>query len=47
MNQSSFKHGDPCINQMLSITNEIYKSSDHGLEVRSVFSDIPRAFDKA
>ena len=32
---------------MLSVTNEIYKSFGDGLEVRSVFSDIPKAFDKA
>ena len=38
-NQSGF-------NQMLSITHEIYKSLDDGLEVRSVFLDISKAFDK-
>ena len=45
-NQSSFKPGDSCINQLLSITHEIYKSFDDGLEVRSVFLDISKAFDK-
>ena len=45
-NQSSFKPGDSCINQLLSITHEIYKSFDAGLEVRSVFLDTSKAFDK-
>ena len=45
-NQSGFKAGDSCINQLLSITHEIYKSFDVGLEVRSVFLDISKAFDK-
>ena len=45
-NQSGFKPGDSCINQLLSITHEIYKSFDVGLEVRSVFLDISKAFDK-
>ena len=31
-NQSGFKPGDPCINQLLSITHEIYKSFDNGLK---------------
>ena len=45
-NQSGFKPGDSCMNQLLSITHEIYKSFDDGLEVRSVFLDISKAFDK-
>ena len=45
-NQSGFKPGDSCINQLLSITHEIYESFDVGLEVRSVFLDISKAFDK-
>ena len=44
--QSGFKPGDFCVNQLLSITHEIYKSFDDGLEVRSVFLDISKAFDK-
>ena len=43
--QSGFKPGDSCINQLLSITHEIYKSFDDGLEVRSVFLDVSKAFD--
>ena len=43
---SGFKPGDSCINQLISITHEIYESLDAGLEVRSVFLDISKAFDK-
>ena len=42
--QSSFKPGDSCINQLISITHEIYESLDAGLQVRSVFLDISKAF---
>ena len=45
-NQFVFKPDDSCINQLFSITHEIYKSFDDGLEVRSVFLDISKAFDK-
>ena len=45
-NQSGFKPGDSCINQLLAITHEIYKSFDHGFEVRGVFIDISKAFEK-
>ena len=45
-NQSGFKTGDSCVNQLLSITHEIYKSFDNGFEVRGVFLDISKAFDK-
>ena len=45
-NQSGFKPGDSCINQLLSITHDIYKSFDEGYEVMGVFLDIPKAFDK-
>ena len=45
-NQSAFQPGDSCINQMLSITHEIFTPFDNGLEVRSVFLDISKAFDK-
>ena len=36
-NQSGFKPGDSCTNQLLSIMNQIYKSFDDGHEVWSVF----------
>ena len=45
-NQSGFKPGDSCINQLLAITHEIYKSFDEGFEVRGVFLDISKAFNK-
>ena len=44
--QSGFKPGDSCISQLLSITHEIYQSFDEGFDVRSVFLDIYKAFDK-
>ena len=44
--QSGFKPGDSCINLLLSITHEIYSYFDEGLEVRSGFLDISKAFDK-
>ena len=45
-NQSDFKPGDYCKNQLLSITHEIFKSFDDGYEVRGVFHDMSKAFDK-
>ena len=45
-NQSGFKPGDSCTNQLLAITHEIYKSFDESFEVRGVFLDISKAFDK-
>ena len=45
-NQSGFQPGDSCINQLLSITHEIFTSFDNGLEVRNVFLDISKAFEK-
>ena len=45
-NQSGFKPGGSSINQLLSITHEIYSSFDNGFEVRSVFLDISKAFNK-
>ena len=45
-NQLGFKPGDSCINQLLAITHEIYKSFDDRFEVRGVFLDISEAFDK-
>ena len=44
---SEAKPGDPYFNQFLSITHEIYKSFGDGFDVRSVFLDISKAFDKA
>lgn len=44
--QSSLKLGDSFINHLISINHEIYESLDAGLEVRNVFLDISKAFDK-
>ena len=45
-NQSGFKLGDSCINQLLCTTHDIYQSLDDGLETRAVFLDISKLFDK-
>ena len=44
--QSGPKPEDSCINQLLSITHKIHKSFDDGFEVRGVFLNISKAFDK-
>ena len=47
-NQSGFRPSDSCINQLIAITHEIFEAFDCNptLEVRSVFLDISKAFDK-
>ena len=45
-NQSGFRTGDSCINQLLSITHDIYHSFDEGFETRAIFLDISKTFDK-
>ena len=47
-NQSGFRPSASCINQLLAITHEIFEAFDCNppLEVRSVFLDISKAFDK-
>ena len=45
-NQPSFKQLDSCINQLFSITHDIYQSLDQVYEARGVFLDISKAFDK-
>ena len=46
-NQSGFMPRDLCINQLLSITYEIYKSFDDGLEVKDIFLHISKPFERA
>ena len=46
LNQSGFWQGDSCINQFISITHEIYRLLHEGYEVRGMFFDIYKAFDK-
>ena len=45
-NQSGFRPGNSCINQLFSIIHEIYQFFDDNLEVRAVFLDRSKAFDK-
>ena len=46
-NQSGFKAGDSCNNQLICITHEIYISFDDSFEVsRGAFLNTPKAFDK-
>ena len=47
-NQSGFMPGDSYIHQLISITHEVYASFDANpsVEVRSVFLDISKAFDR-
>ena len=45
-NQPAFEPGDSFNNHFLSITHQIYKSFDDADEIRSVFLDISKAFDK-
>ena len=47
-NQSGFRPGDSCVNQLISITHGIYKTYDANpsLEVRGVFLDSSKAFYK-
>ena len=47
-NQSGFRPGDSTVNQLLYLVSEIYESFEcpDNLEVRAVFLDISKAFDK-
>ena len=47
-NQSGFIPGDSCTNQLLFLINEIHEAFENksSLEVRAVFLDISKAFDK-
>ena len=38
--------GDSCVNQLLVITQEVFSSFGDNYEVRGVFLDISKAFDK-
>ena len=44
--QLGFRPGDSGINQLLSINHEILRAFDIALEVRGLFLDISKAFDK-
>ena len=45
-NQSGFRSGNSCINQLLSINHEILNAFDKGLEFLGIFLDISKTFDK-
>ena len=45
-NQSRFRSSDSSVNQLRAITQEIFKLFDEEFEVRDVFLDISKAFDK-
>ena len=45
-NQSGFRTSDFCVKQLLSINHEILSAFDIWLEVRGIFLDISKAFDK-
>ena len=44
--QSGFRPGDSTINQLTSITHEIYSAFEQFDETRAIFLDISKAFDK-
>ena len=45
-NQSGFRPGDSCINELLCIARDIYQTLDDGLETRGVFFGISKRFNK-
>ena len=44
--QSGFRSNDSTVNQLLYILNDFYRAIDQGKEIRVVFFDISKAFDK-
>ena len=48
INQSGLRANDSYVNQLISITHEIYRafSCNPSLEVRGIFLDLSKAFDK-
>ena len=48
VHQSGFRPGDSCVHQLISIVHDIYNAFDANpsLEVRGVFLDISKAFDR-
>ena len=45
-NQSGFTKGDSTVNQLLYISEQFVKALDNGKEIRVVFFDISKAFDR-
>ena len=48
VHQSGFRSNDSCVNQLLSIVHNLYKTFDSypNLETRGLFLDMTKAFDK-
>lgn len=44
--QSGFTRGDSAVNQLINISNDFGKALDAGKEIRVVFCDISKAFDR-
>ena len=44
--QSGFISGDSTVNQLVDIYNSFYKAIDKGKEVRAIFCDISKVFDR-
>ena len=44
--QSGFRPGDSTVNQLIYLVHQIYQAVEDGKEVRMVFLDISKAFDK-
>ena len=44
--QSSFCIGNSCMYQLLSITHDLYHSSDEGFQTRAIFIDNSKTFSK-
>ena len=44
--QSGFRPGESCTNQLLSIAHDVLSAFDDGHEVRGVFLNISKAFDR-
>ena len=44
--QSGFVPGDSTVNQLIDIYNAFCKALDEGKEVRAIFCDISKAFDR-
>jgi hypothetical protein len=44
--QSGFRPGDSTVNQLISISNDFGKAIDDGKEIRIIFCDISKAFDR-
>ena len=44
--QSGFRPGDSTVNQLVYMVHNIYDAFEHGKEVRMVYLDISKAFDR-